>query len=1121
MSLEAPADLFAEARRRTSWALIAIGAALAVAVGTEIAAHRLVVSSSAARISLLALQLSALAAIVAVVLVLVRGVLERTASLNLALSGSNAVLWRLYPAEDRIEFIAGDPSAIGATGDPSQSFEALRQLADHRDRDSQRIELERALKAGTPLRYSYRALLPSRGTRQIAVRALPTQDERGRRCLVGVSWDETETHASALRAERASRLYATLGAVYRATRAADTTEHLYEQACHAAVEAGGFPLVWLGIADEETETVRVVARAGRAQAYAAGLKVGMDRSATGKGPVGQALRSGQPSWSNEVMGDPDMAPWHERAAQFGLESAAAIPFRIPGGGRGVLGVYGEAAGLFSTEERLLLARLGDDLSASIERLRSREQQRHQRELLSAIIASAPIAILSLDAEGNVSEIWNAAAEQMLGWTREEAIGVHMPFVPPERRSESAELRRRVLEGEVLHGITVRRRRRDGEIRDMLVFAAPLHDVRGRATGILGIMVDQTEEVRARTAMRASEERFRRLSEQAADVVYRFRIHPEHRIEYLNPAIEQVLGYQPDELLDDPEAIWTILSPEERETFAAIMADPEQVEGQRLELRWRHRDGRTVWVEHLGNVIRDADGQVVALEGIARDVTERRHFEEELARLSRVVEQTSESVIVTDPTGNIVYVNPAFERLTGWKRAEVLGRNPRMLSSGQQSREFYANMWATITSGQTWSGRVTNRRKDGTFYTADILISPVRDAGGNVIQFVGMQRDITRQRDLEDQLRQSQKMEALGQLTGGIAHDFNNLLTIILSNAALLADAVVDRPDLVRDVQAIRTAAGRGARVVRQLMQFGRRERLDPVPMDLGSAVDELVATVGRVLPENIRVSVDIQENLPGALADATAVEQILLNLATNARDAMPDGGVLAFTVVRRAGTDDDPVPEWVVVGVRDTGTGMSREVVARVFEPFYTTKPAGKGTGLGLAMVYGLMEQHGGRVTIYSEPGLGTTVKLHFPVATRPAEDVSAARPAALTRGAGELVLLVEDEEGLRDVGQRILSSLGYTVDTAPSGEDALQMLDAGVSPAVLVTDVVMPGMTGPQLFRAVRERGLTFPVLFATGYAARDVLDEADDEVRVVEKPWTIEELASTLAEVLGRAAG
>jgi PAS domain S-box-containing protein len=362
-------------------------------------------------------------------------------------------------------------------------------------------------------------------------------------------------------------------------------------------------------------------------------------------------------------------------------------------------------------------------------------------------------------------------------------------------------------------------------------------------------------------------------------------------------------------------------------------------------------------------------------------------------LARAVEQAAEAVMITDPTGAIVYVNPAFESMAGYSRAEMLGRNPRVLQSGRQSAEFYREMWSTLLRGSVWRGVMENRRKDGGFYRVQAAISPVLDQAGTPIRYVGVQRDVTRERELEDQLRQAQKLEAIGLLAGGLAHDFNNLLTVVSTNLqALIEELPADLRHLRADLQAVHEEVLGGGTMVRKLLGFSRRAELEWTTVRLDELLEHFIPLVRRLLTSAVAVSVEAG-TVPAIRADRSSVEQMLLNLATNARDAMAEsGGALTFRLDQHeADAKFRARHPWVGAGwyvrveARDTGSGMDEETRLRIFEPFFTTKPAGKGTGLGMAMVYGLMKQHGGFVHVESAPGQGTRVSLHFPAPAPPA----------------------------------------------------------------------------------------------------------------------------------------
>jgi CheY-like chemotaxis protein/two-component sensor histidine kinase len=388
------------------------------------------------------------------------------------------------------------------------------------------------------------------------------------------------------------------------------------------------------------------------------------------------------------------------------------------------------------------------------------------------------------------------------------------------------------------------------------------------------------------------------------------------------------------------------------------------------------------------------------------------------------------------------------------------------------------------------------------------------------------RDISERRRLEEQLRQAQKMEAVGQLTGGIAHDLNNLLTVVLANSEMIAASLpAGRDDLQTDLGELQNAARRGAQMIRKLLSFSRHAPLTYHVFDLGRLVEELTGTLRRLLPAHIQVEFPRDGTSVRVLADAGAIEQILLNLATNARDAMPRGGRLSLDV-RRVDVARAPggaLPgSYARLSVSDNGVGMDERVKARVFEPFFTTKPPGEGSGLGMAMIYGLTQQHGGFIELDSGVGKGTTVRVFFPLARedQPLPELAPA-PAGL-HGGEEYILLVEDEEGLRRVAQRALEKVGYRVVTAADGLDALEIYHGRANEIdLIITDLVMPRLGGIALYRTLRQEGHPVRFLFTSGYAAHEIMqgDLADGELALLQKPWTLADLTHRVREVLDRA--
>ena len=543
-----------------------------------------------------------------------------------------------------------------------------------------------------------------------------------------------------------------------------------------------------------------------------------------------------------------------------------------------------------------------------------------------------------------------------------------------------------------------------------------------------------------------------------------------------------------------------------------------------------------------------DEQVSLLQELTSDISyalgglekERRRLEAEQrsaaseVRFRSLIENSSDLVTIVDAKGVIRYQSPSVTRLLGYELDERVGRSVLELihpSDASRMAESLREASAKGVRRQTLVYRY--RHKDGSWRILESVGSSMVNDDG-VPGIVINSRDITERQGLEAQLRQAQKMEAVGQLAGGIAHDFNNLLTVVLANADLVVAGLPDRPEIAEELHDLQAAARRGQVMIRNLMGFSRQAGVEAHPVDLGVLIRDLTETLRRVLPESVEIRFVTAGALPRVLADPGAVEQMLLNLATNARDAMPDGGTLRLEVVQER--TPDRVPEempwlkpgsYVAVNISDTGTGMDEDTRLRIFEPFFTTKPAGKGTGLGMPMVYGLMKQHDGYVVVDSVPGRGTTVRLLFPetaaegaVEAPPAEG----RPARDGAGAGRTILVVEDEEALRRAARRILERAGYRVLVAENGEVALGVLASHRGQVDLVfTDMVMPRLGGGRLYERVQSEIGPVRVLVASGYAGREVHDDhgLPAHVPFINKPWTLDELIARVGEALEAPLG
>ncbi|MFO7892390.1 MAG: PAS domain-containing protein [Longimicrobiales bacterium] len=542
--------------------------------------------------------------------------------------------------------------------------------------------------------------------------------------------------------------------------------------------------------------------------------------------------------------------------------------------------------------------------------------------------------------------------------------------------------------------------------------------------------------------------------------------------YVSPSHERIWGRPREPLAEHPKQWLEAIHPDDRDRVVAAL--PKQVEGTYdEEYRVVRPDGEIRWVRDRAFPVRDETGRPYRVAGVAEDVTDRRLRGKELQLLSSAIEHTGEGVVITDPSGAIEYVNPAFEEITGYSRSEVLGKNPRILKSGKQKEAFYRPMWETPLDGRAWRARFINRRKDGAAYTQDSVIPPVHSDNGEITHFVAAFRDVTNELALEEQLRQSQKLEAVGRLAGGIAHDFNDVLTIITGRAQFaLEDLAGDEP-LAHDIQEILSAADRAQRLSRQLLAFSRQQVTRPEVLDIGSVARDAESMLRRLLGEHLELQVSVSAD-PGRIkADRTQIEQVLINLAINARDAMPGGGTLTIETENvRLDADDpggfpDPVRagEYVRVRVADTRTGMDEETRENAFDPFYTTKPRGLGTGLGLSTVYGIVRQNNARIQVESEPGQGTTFEIYLPT-TDEAPKGTALRDSrdALVEGEQEpvgsgTILVVEDQPGVRSMVRRSLERASYRVLEAEHGVEALDVCAGESGVDLVLTDMVMPQM--------------------------------------------------------------
>jgi PAS domain S-box-containing protein len=761
----------------------------------------------------------------------------------------------------------------------------------------------------------------------------------------------------------------------------------------------------------------------------------------------------------------------------------------------------------------------------------RDSFRERERLFSAAVESSNDAIMTRSLDGVITA-WNRAAEQLFGFSADEAIGKSIDIIVPDGlRSEVRDILDQVHSGIAIQNYETVRISRDGRAIDVSLSNSPVKSQSGEIVGVTEIARDLSETRKTQIALRQQIEERQRIFETSQDLI--LVTDPQGNFVQVSPSSASILGYQPEEMIGHSAV--KFIHPDDLESTREEMRSARRGRGMRnFVTRYIHRDGRVVRLTWMGTWSEPVRRHFF----IGRDMTEILLAQEALLdseRMARgIVETALDAFVQMDDAGAIIDWNSQAEQILGWSHAEVVGKvlAELIVPQAHRTRHWEGLMQFLRTGEGPMLGtrfEIEAQRRDGKEIKVELSITALRRRGRHV--FNAFIRDLTDKIAAETQNRQAQKMEAIGQLTGGIAHDFNNILTVIIGTIEILADGVSDRPDLAAIAKMIDEAAERGADLTKHLLAFARLQPLQPREVD----VNALIVTAGKLLRPTLGEHIEIESLLAEdpwlAFVDPSQLTTAILNLVLNARDAMPQGGKLIIETLNRhldegyAGQNSEVKPgQYVLIAISDTGTGIPAELLDKVFEPFFTTKEPGRGTGLGLSMVYGFVKQSGGHIKVYSEQGHGTTIKLYLPRNVELSQSALEAGGAEAAEGGTELILVVEDDALVRNYVITQIRSLGYRTLAAANAGEALRVIHVDPAIDLLFTDVIMPGsMNGRKLAEEALQIRTGLKVLYTSGYTENAIVHHGrlDPGVLLLAKPYRKADLARMIRMALNAAHG
>lgn len=942
--------------------------------------------------------------------------------------------------------------------------------------------------------------------------------------FVVVFEDITDRKASEARIARLTQLYLAHGQCNHAIVHAANAGELLPEICRIAVDLGGLKMAWVGMVDEKDGMIKPVASFGSGSEYLRDIEISTDpESPLGRGPSGTAIRENRPVWCEDFLNDSTTALWHERVRKFGLKISASFPLKIMEKVVGVLNIYGGEADVLDAEGRKLLLEMAGDISYALGYFAREEAMRESESRFRMLVEKLPLGLI-YQIPGQPFTYRNRLFSKIFGYTEEE-IPTEKEWWPlaypdPEYRREirekwEANVRRAMEENREITPLECRVTCKGGEVRTVEIGGLLLDG------NLMATFNDITERKRTEDALNESEIRYRTTFEQAAIGVAHIGL--DGRWLRVNRKVCDMVGYSMEELLQ--KTFQEITHPGDLEMEHLLMR--KFISGEtttaRTVKRYIRKDGSIVPVCLTISTVPGKSGKPAYFIVIIEDISGRMKTEAQLRLRSAALEASANAMVITNDKGEIEWTNPAFTRFTGYTAEEALGKTPALLKSGSHEPAFYKNLWNTIQSGEVWSGEIVNRRKDGTLYTEEMTVTPIRGEGGKASHFIAVKQDISERKLMEEKMLRTQRMESLGTLAAGVAHDLNNILTPILLSADLLrkTNDPAMRESMLGNIEK---SVKRGAGIISQVLTFARGTSGRRVILDVKRLVTEIEKITCETFPPGITVTSFIPSGIGEVSGDPTQLHQVLLNLCINARDAMPGGGIL-FISAERIRVDDNfaaMVPDakagdFVMISVVDSGEGIPKNIMGKIFDPFFTTKEIGRGTGLGLSTVAGIIRSHGGFVVVESEVGRGSVFKVYLPASGDVGANKEHTEHPELPMGNGETILLVEDEANILAVTSTVLANGGYKVLKAAGGAEALDIYRmSGGEISLVLTDIMMPKMGGVELARALRQINPRAKIVASTGQATEACEAELRSiGVRVIlHKPYDAGKLLAVVHE-------